>query len=170
MVILENLLALQLTSGNQLSFVYAPHCQTHLFWPATRGYVLCLNKSWSTSFLFCNSKKVFSCSCLLRIWSPGLLAYSKCTVTSNQAILQSKLPSGRMALWLLRCIKGLLRRRWRDHFPKPALTVQGVARVQWERLCRIVSSYNYKISACRVLIVGCINSVFFFFWMLFLFT
>lgn len=55
----------------------------------------------------------FRKSCLLRVWFPGLLACSRCIVISCQAILQSKLPSGRKAVWMLRRVKGLLRGSWR---------------------------------------------------------
>lgn len=101
----------------------------------------------------------FFSSCPQGVWSPGLLADSRCIITSNQAILQSVLPSGRMALCLLRCLRGLLQGKWEVAFPKPwkpAFT-GWVWNHKRKRLCRItrssVQSHYSNVSLTRVCIV-----------------
>lgn len=91
----------------------------------------------------------FRKSCLLRGWPPGLLAYSRCTVTSSQAILQSKLPSGRKAVWILRRVKELLWGSWRSLWwergstakcahPSSNLTITMVCIVIWLLLVEFI--------------------------------
>ena len=77
---------------------------------------------WSSAFLFCNLENVFFCSCLLGVQSSGSLDHSRCIIVSNQAILQSVLPSGRMALWLLRCLQRAATREMRGCFFKTLQT------------------------------------------------
>lgn len=74
--------------------------------------------TWLMQVFVLHVRKRIFCSLQppLGAWYPGLLAHSRCIITSNQAILQSTLPSGWMALWFLKCLRGLLQPRLEAFF------------------------------------------------------